>query len=70
MRLYLLLLLTIFVLIGCATPQIISKEALGYNISIEESNNKMLLLNIIRSMKRHPMHFSRISESLNNCDDS
>src|SRR5687768_6813843 len=51
-------LIGIVVLAGCATPRDFYEQAVKTNVSIEEGHNRILFLNVIRSMKRQPMHFT------------
>lgn len=48
-------------LAGCSHGVQIEEHALDYNRTVENSENAMLLLNIVRAAKRRPMHFTRIS---------
>jgi len=43
---------------SCAFSGRIADDAVAYNISVEESHNRILFLNIIRSMKRRPRIFT------------
>ena len=49
-------------LAGCAFSGQIADHAVAYNKTIEQSENEMLLLNILRASDQRPMHFTRISE--------
>ncbi len=39
-----------------------SKDASTYNITIEDAQNQMLFLNIVRASKRQPMYFSTVQQ--------
>ena len=54
--------LSCFLLGGCASDQSISKTAIDYNRSVERESNAQILLNILRSRDRSPMHFTSISQ--------
>lgn len=43
---------------GCVSSQMITSRAVGYNKVLEETNNQMLLLNVVRARYRHPMYFT------------
>jgi len=47
---------------GCASynPRF-APTAVHYNKVVEDANNELLLLNIIRASERRPMYFTRIS---------
>lgn len=50
-------------LAACAyapTERIVA-NATDYNLAVEQANNQMLLLNVMRAMNRHPMYFTSIS---------
>lgn len=40
----------------------ISGGATDYNLAVEKAQNEMLLLNIIRASKRHPMYFTVLND--------
>src|SRR6185437_602865 len=46
------------------------KAAYDYNLAVEESQNQMLLLNVVRASKRHPMYFTAISAMRGNITSS
>ncbi len=46
------------VLGGCVSSSMITTRAVGYNKVVEDSNNQMLLLNVVRAEFRHPMYFT------------
>lgn len=43
---------------GCVASQMITSRAVGYNKVLEDTNNQMLLLNVVRARYRHPMYFT------------
>lgn len=45
-------------LTGCVSSQMITSRAVGYNKVVEDTNNQMLLLNVVRARFRHPMYFT------------
>lgn len=47
-------------LAACSHGIQISQHAVDYNKSLENSENRTLLLNIIRAAKKRPMHFTRL----------
>ncbi|GAB4394804.1 MAG: hypothetical protein Tsb0032_23330 [Kiloniellaceae bacterium] len=47
---------------GCSFSGEIADHAIAYNKTIEQSENEMLLLNILRASNQQPMHFTRISQ--------
>lgn len=50
-------------LTGCAMlpKNKIAKSATNYNLVVERAENEMLLLNIVRASKRHPMYFTGLT---------
>lgn len=52
------------VLAGCAAipKERIAGGATAYNLAVEKAQNEMLLLNIIRASKRHPMYFTVLND--------
>lgn len=53
---FIIIILTIA--IGACTRKEIRLQNVSYNKGLEESENKMLLLNVVRASKRYPMYFS------------
>ena len=49
-------------LAACSFDQRIADHAVKYNKTVEEANNSLLLLNILRARDRRPMHFTAISQ--------
>ena len=47
-------------LAGCATVSDFTEQNQKANVAVEQSSNAMLLLNVIRSYQRRPMHFTAI----------
>lgn len=43
---------------GCVSSTMITTRAVGYNKVVEDTNNQMLLLNVVRAYFRHPMYFT------------
>ncbi|HEV3459457.1 MAG TPA: hypothetical protein VHG32_23145 [Thermoanaerobaculia bacterium] len=56
-----LLVSVLFLLDGCVA-RTIRTSAVSYNLSLEDSENETLLLNVIRSDERRPMYLSTISK--------
>ncbi|MCX5848578.1 MAG: hypothetical protein NTW65_03935 [Deltaproteobacteria bacterium] len=54
----------IFLLSGCAMSQKarLADSSTDYNLVVEKAQNEMLLLNIVRASKRHPMHFTALTQ--------
>ncbi len=50
------------VLAACSFDGRIADHAVKYNKTVEEANNSLLLLNILRARDRRPMHFTAISQ--------
>jgi hypothetical protein len=46
---------------GCTFSQHLARSAVDYNHSVEAASNEILLTNVIRASKHHPMVFSNIS---------
>jgi hypothetical protein len=51
-------------LTGCATipKEKIVNSTTDYNVVLEKAENEMLLLNVVRGSKRHPMYFTTLSD--------
>lgn len=49
-------------LAACSFDERIADHAVKYNKTVEEANNSLLLLNILRARDRRPMHFTAISQ--------
>lgn len=47
---------------GCSFSGQIAEHAVAYNKSVAQSENEMLLLNIMRASQQQPMYFTRVSE--------
>jgi hypothetical protein len=47
---------------GCVTHRDLASSAVTFNLAIEEAQNEMLLLNVIRSSQRRPMYISGIQK--------
>lgn len=60
-----LLLLPLSVLAGCSLHKPshlrLSTQAVGFNLTVEEAQNEMLLLNVIRAKDRLPMYLTAVS---------
>lgn len=50
--------IVVMLLAGCATQRDFYEQAVKTNIAVEEAHNRILLLNVIRGLKRQPMHFT------------
>lgn len=57
-----LFLLSCLTLFGCVSAKRVTVSAVDYNRAVANSNDKILLLNIIRAAKSRPLHFSRIGK--------
>ena len=47
-------------LVGCTLSRPLAYHAVSYNKIVEIAQNRMLLLNVVRASKRHPMYFTGI----------
>jgi len=47
---------------ACTVSRDLASEAVGLNMAVEEAENKLLLLNIVRASKRQPMYFTGFSK--------
>ena len=47
---------------ACSFDEGIAERAVKYSKTVEEANNSLLLLNILRARDRRPMHFTAISQ--------
>ena len=47
-------------LIGCTLSRPLAHHAVSYNKTVETTQNRMLLLNVVRASKRQPMYFTGI----------
>jgi len=55
-------LLSLAVLPGCVSfSGDIYNHAVNYNLAVEQAQNELLLLNVVRAMKQRPMYFTAIS---------
>jgi hypothetical protein len=48
-------------LAGCVSSTMITNRTVGYNKVVEDSNNQVLLLNVVRARFRHPMYFTGLT---------
>lgn len=48
------------VLAACATPRQVADQNVNMSLAVEEANNRMLLLNVVRAYHRQPFHFFRV----------
>jgi len=46
---------------GCITPRSLSSDAVSYNLAVEQAQNRVLLLNVLRAENRYPMYLTAIS---------
>lgn len=53
-------LVLLLLLVGCSLRKPLTYHAVEYNRVVEVAHNRTLLLNIVRAMKRRPMHFTAI----------
>ena len=51
---------------GCGTLNNHSVTAADFNVAAEREGNKLLLLNVVRAMHRHPLYFSSLSQMRGN----
>lgn len=51
-------------LAACSYNERIADHAVDYNKTVEEMNNSLLLLNILRAKDRQPMHFTALTQVL------
>ena len=49
-------------LAGCSLQRPVARHAVDYNRAVEKAHNQTVLLNVVRSMKRLPQHYTAISE--------
>ncbi len=49
-------------LAGCSLQRPVAQHAVAYNRAVEQAHNEAVLLNVVRSMKRHPQHYTAITE--------
>ena len=47
---------------GCSFSERISRDAVSYNVTVEDMQNRLLLLNVLRAMKRRPMYFTSLTQ--------
>jgi hypothetical protein len=47
---------------GCTYYPSLASDAVAYNEAVEDSQNRILLLNVVRAAQRRPMHFSELSK--------
>jgi hypothetical protein len=57
-----MLLLAVALFPACAMQWHIERDAVAYNRTVEQVKNQVLLLNIVRAMKRRPMHVTALSQ--------
>ena len=48
---------------GCTYRKPVAKQAVNYNRAVEQAHNQTVFLNIVRSMKRLPQHYTAISRT-------
>jgi len=53
-------LVTLALLQGCTLSRPLARHAVSYNRTVEDAQNQMLLLNIVRAKERMPMYFTSI----------
>lgn len=49
---------TLLLLAGCATQREFAEQVVKTNLAVEDAHNRVLLLNVVRAFKQHPMHFT------------
>lgn len=47
---------------SCVSYRSLARDSLNYNMAVEKSQNQMLLLNIVRASKKHPLYLTSISK--------
>ncbi|WP_150132321.1 hypothetical protein [Prosthecochloris sp. GSB1] len=52
----------LFLVSGCRVSRDLASEAVGLNMAVEETENKLLLLNIVRASRHQPMYFTGFSK--------
>lgn len=57
-----LMLILTMLISGCTLRKPVATHGVAYNRAVERSENEVLLLNIVRSMKRHPQHYTAITQ--------
>jgi hypothetical protein len=55
---------------GCSLHKPISNHAVDFNLALEKAQNKLMLLNVVRSSKRQPTHYSSITQVLGSASSS
>lgn len=48
--------------VGCATPKQVADQTVNMSLAIEDANNRMMLLNVVRAYNRMPMQFFRVNK--------
>jgi hypothetical protein len=57
-------------LAGCSLRRPVAHHAVAYNLAVEEAHNRTALLNVVRSMKRQPQHYTAITQVLGTASNS
>src|SRR5438132_14094379 len=47
---------------GCTFGRRVGSDPVEFNKSLADANNRILLLNVARASKKHPLYFSEVSE--------
>jgi hypothetical protein len=53
--------LSVSLSMGCASQKKMAEQTVAMSLAIENANNQMLLLNVVRAYQRLPMHFFRVN---------
>ena len=62
--------LTLTLLAGCSLRRPVAHHAVAYNRAVEDAHNRTALLNVVRSMKRQPQHYTAITQVLGTASNS
>jgi hypothetical protein len=62
--------LTLTLLAGCSLRRPVAHHAVAYNRAVEEAHNRTALLNVVRSMKRQPQHYTAITQVVGSASSS
>ncbi len=61
---------TLALLAGCSLQRPVAHHAVAYNRAVEKAHNQTVLLNAVRSMQRHPQHYTAITQVLGTASNS
>ncbi len=57
-------------LAGCSLRRPVAHHAVAYNRAVEEAHNQTALLNVVRSMKRQPQHYTAVTQVVGSASNS